>query len=962
MGADRRPHEGGSPLEAVMRWLAAGATRWPRAVVGWAVTLAVLAVLVTTFRLGFKTSRLDLLNPRSAYNQRWLAYLDEFGEDDDVLVVVDGPSSTEVTAAIDDLGDRLTCESNLFFDLLYRPDFATARSKGLHHLPPETLARIERRLAEIEPVLAGQWQGLGVAALLRAAVERTQFAARPLQPSDAFASPDAAALADNSFNELTVLLVGMTAALHDAKYQSPWPTLLSPHELPKFDDERLLADDGRLGFLLVKLRKDESQFTGNAPALGRLRAIVADASRLHGRVRIGLTGMPVLENDEMQSSQKDMMRASIMSLFGVAALFMAGFGGWRYPALCVLTLLIGMAWSFAYVTLAVGHLNILSVSFGVILIGLGIDFGIHFVAGYLQRRPNAADSRVALIDTAGGVGPGIITGGVTTAIAFFTAALTQFTGVAELGVIAGGGILLCVLAAVVVLPAMMQWMDRNREASRLPAILPIGDLFQPLQKHPAVSLMIGMAPVVLLAGGIFWLEFDHNLLNLQSPRLESVRLEHELIERADQSVWFALSMARDVEEVQRRKAAFAKLPTVDRVEEVASLAAADVPTKMSAIQRISRRLASLPDDSPAIEKPSAAGLRAIAEELRGRLNRFAGQLEQTSRDGSAFDGADSETSTDPTLGGLKSAEAAADALVARLHSMPAEQVESRIAEFQQRAASELLDGLRQMRAAANPDPPALADLPESIAHRFVGKNGTHLLRIYAAGNVWDMDRLTEFVRDIESVDPRVTGHPVQTYYASRQMQRSYVHAAIYALLAVGITLMLDFRSIRSSLLAMIPVSLGMIQLFGLLGIMGMPLNPANLIVLPLILGIGIDDGVHVVHEFRNQKGRYRLGNATATAIVITSATTMIGFGCMMFAEHRGIRSLGQVLTLGVFCCLVTSLVVLPAILRLLTSRREDGSDAEPVDSTSQVDDENQPRVEESSNIRERIQPRRVSRS
>ncbi|MCA9163143.1 MAG: MMPL family transporter, partial [Planctomycetales bacterium] len=385
MGADRRPHEGGSPLEAVLRWMAAGVTRWPRAVVGCAVTLAVLAVLVTTFRLGFKTSRLDLLNPRSAYNQRWLAYLDEFGEDDDVLVVVDGPSATEVTAAVDDLGDRLARKSNLFFDLLYRPDFAEARSKGLHYLPLRTLVRIERRLAEIEPVLTGQRQGLGATALLQAAVERSQSAALPLVSSDPRASLEVAASDDTSLDELTLLLRGMTASLDDdARYESPWPTLVSPSELPKFEDERILADDGRLGFLLVKLRKDESQFTGNAPALGRLRAIVADASRLHGRVRIGLTGMPVLENDEMQSSQKDMMRASVLSLFGVAALFMAGFGGWRYPALCVLTLLVGMAWSFAYVTLAVGHLNILSVSFGVILIGLGIDFGIHFVAGYLQ--------------------------------------------------------------------------------------------------------------------------------------------------------------------------------------------------------------------------------------------------------------------------------------------------------------------------------------------------------------------------------------------------------------------------------------------------------------------------------------------------------------------------------------------------------------------------------------------------
>jgi predicted RND superfamily exporter protein len=175
------------------------------------------------------------------------------------------------------------------------------------------------------------------------------------------------------------------------------------------------------------------------------------------------------------------------------------------------------------------------------------------------------------------------------------------------------------------------------------------------------------------------------------------------------------------------------------------------------------------------------------------------------------------------------------------------------------------------------------------------------------------------VQAAERIDPQVTGHPVQTYYASRQMQQSYLHAAIYSLLAVAIVLMLDFRSVRFTLLAMVPLGFGVLQLAGLLGILNIPLNPANMIVLPLILGIGIDDGVHVVHDFLRQRGAYRISNSTASAVVITSATTMIGFGSMMFSHHQGLRTLGQVLTLGVFCCLVSSLLVLPPLLSCLRS-------------------------------------------
>jgi len=174
--------------------------------------------------------------------------------------------------------------------------------------------------------------------------------------------------------------------------------------------------------------------------------------------------------------------------------------------------------------------------------------------------------------------------------------------------------------------------------------------------------------------------------------------------------------------------------------------------------------------------------------------------------------------------------------------------------------------------------------------------------------------MEQFVADVRSVDPRATGNPLQTYEASRQMKRSYVQAAWYALAAILLVLYLDFRTIRHTMLAMLPVGLGMLQLFGILGILEIAINPANMIVLPLILGIGIDDGVHVVHDFRRRSGAYRMSPSTASAVLITSLTTMVGFGSLMIASHQGLQSLGRVLTIGVSCCLFTSLVMLPALL------------------------------------------------
>jgi predicted RND superfamily exporter protein len=215
----------------------------------------------------------------------------------------------------------------------------------------------------------------------------------------------------------------------------------------------------------------------------------------------------------------------------------------------------------------------------------------------------------------------------------------------------------------------------------------------------------------------------------------------------------------------------------------------------------------------------------------------------------------------------------------------------------------------------------LADLPRPIAERYVSSSGKFLVRVYAKGHIWDMDALKRFVADVESVDPHVTGHPVQTFYASRHMQKSYVQSSLYSLLCVVGVLMFDYRSIKHTALAMLPLLLGVVQMLGLMGLLDIPFNPANMIALPLILGMGVEDGVHLVHEFRRQKGRFQLGNSTAMAVMLTSATTISGFACMIIARHQGLRSLGQILTFGMTTCMVVTLYSLPALLRWMTRHR-----------------------------------------
>jgi predicted RND superfamily exporter protein len=199
----------------------------------------------------------------------------------------------------------------------------------------------------------------------------------------------------------------------------------------------------------------------------------------------------------------------------------------------------------------------------------------------------------------------------------------------------------------------------------------------------------------------------------------------------------------------------------------------------------------------------------------------------------------------------------------------------------------------------------------------VGSSGRHLLKIYGRGDIWNFAALERFVRDVRSVDARATGNPLQAYEASLEMKRSYEQAGLSALAVIMVVLWLDFRSLSHALLAALPLALGMAQTLGLMGLAGIDLNPANLIGIPLILGIAVDYGVHIVHDALERPGPYRISASTANSVLVDALTTILGFGALMVASHRGLESLGRVLTIGVTTCTVTSLVFLPALLALL---------------------------------------------
>jgi uncharacterized protein len=860
--------------------------RFPVFTLSLAVGLSVACAIYAFGHLSYKTNRLDLLNPKSDHNRLWIEYVKEFGDEDDAVIVVEGPGRDQVVPVLEELSTALGREKQLFHAVLHEVDLSKIRAKGLHYLPADQLKGINQYLDEAVPIVTGDWSRLQVGKLVGGNAQLLQAAAAGAQGVD----PNfALQRLDRTINSL---LAQFGTQPH---YLSPLPGMPDALAvLSELGTEYFVAKEGRMGFVLLRIAVAKDELAGGSEAVSSLRELIADIELRHPNVKIGLTGLPIMENDEMQSSQSSMLWGSMLSLLGVVVIVIAGFGGVRHALLANIVLLIGTGWAFGYAAIAVGHLNILSITFTATLIGVGIDYGTYYVSRYLQFRREGKNCEDSLLTTTRVAGPAILTGAMTTVVAFFATGTTNFTGIAELGIIAGGGILLCALAQLFVLPPLVRVVDESRLGLRLPKPVPVHKGIGLLMKAPRLIMMVAVVVTITASWGANRLWYDYNLLNMQPEGQESVELEKRLLSECDQSVWYALSFSDSREELLKRKAKFLKLPTVERTEEIASLLTSDDDLKRPIIANIASRLATLPERPPLIAVDPLDDLGAVLAHTQELIERNPNAVNCA-----------------------RHLELLRDAM----RRLTASDCYAKLSQFQQQVAGDLLSRLHTLRAVANPEPPQLTDLSSSLVSRFVGQNGKFLLKIYGRGDIWNMDALTRFVQEVRSVDPRATGNPLQTYECSLEMKRSYQYATLLSVIVIFCVLYIDFRNLKHVALAAIPQFMGIAVTFGLLGYMNTPLNPANLIAVPIILGIGVDYSVYIVHEFLEQKGRYRMSPGTAVAVTVDSLTTLIGYGSLLIASHRGLQSLGRVLTIAVTFCTLMSVVALPAFLTWISRKR-----------------------------------------
>ena len=895
-----------------------------------AVAFAALGAGYAAHSLKLETSKFHLLPLHQRYAVLYKNYAEDFGQLEDIVVVVEGPEIETSTAYAARLAGVLRQGALGTARISYRVDASRLEAHGLLYLPLDTLRRTLETVASQEELL-GDFAATPTLDRLVTGVNQSvggMFLPGVLGPGDSDEPTPAPA------GLLRDLLAQMSERIDGGPYRSPWANLIAAPTLAP-DAGYFLSHDRRLLYVVIDLVDVPRAFATEHAAILAIRGAIAKLRQEFPSVQAGVTGAPALFSDELSAATRDGQIASVLALLLTLGLLMLAFRRLVTSCAMLVVLALSLGWSLGVITLLVGELTIFSMMFVSVVIGLGSDYGIFFLFRYREERVLGLTLVGALERTAARCGPGILLGALTAAVTFYILTIAEFRGIRDFGFISGTAILLAFLSMLTVFPAAVLLLDRWKA----PRLVPIAgrpdtprspDLKAVERRQlqiPALEWLVRfprtiVTATILLTAASLWaaprVGFDYNMLNLQADGTESVVWERKAAAAAGRSVFAALSTATSLPELEDRQAAFQRLPTVSDVQSVLSV----LPDRQSEKMAVLQRLGDVAD-SIRVGAPRPLDLRALTlalETLKRRLDVVSGH-------------SSSEEPPEEILAIARTTSA----LLVRLKAREGGPVEVALADYQARLATDFAQQWHRLQLAARPEPLTLGDLPEELQRKFIGKSGRLLLQVYSRLDLWDGPSQARFVEELRTVDPDVTGQPVVAYESTRLIERTFRLGLAYAFALVGGIAALMIRRVRETVLAMVPLILGTLWTVGIMQLAGLKFNLVNVWALPLIIGSAAEYGVNIVLRSLESEahgdGR-RLARSTVMGVVFNGLTTMAGFGSLLVAHHRGVWSLGLLLVIGSATTLIASLVVLPTLVRLGGERRRSSAEHSPVVATA----------------------------
>lgn len=603
-------------------------------------------------------------------------------------------------------------------------------------------------------------------------------------------------------------------------------------------------------------------------------------------VRVRLTGPVPLADDELASlSERVGLIATLMVLFILGSLWLA-LRSWRMISCVLVTMVMGLAITTALGLVTIGTFNIISVAFIPLFVGIGVDFAIQFSVRYRAERYHHGNLDEALKRAGVNIGVSLSLAAAATAVAFFSFLPTNYAGVAQLGLIAGMGIVVAFGLAVTLLPALLK-LVRPRAESRETGFISLAVVDELLGRNRRVVLVVFALLAVLAASALPFLRFDFNPMNLRNDKLESVATLQDLTKDPQTSPNTIDVLAPSLAKARLLVPRLEALPEVDQVLTIESFIPRHQTEKLALISNAAMLLDTTLD--PFFVKPAPTDAETVAS-----LRTTAKALQALA-------------TADPSASGL------ATRFAATLDKLSAGQPALR-----HNASQAIIPGfnalLGQLRGLLHPHSVSLDSIPADFKRDWIAPNGeVHIVVMPKANADADDNRaLAAFGRAVLSIAPNATGVPISIRAWGSTIVGAFAEAAILSFIALVILLTLVLRNARDVVLALLPLILAGMLTLATCVVIGLPLNYANIIALPLLLGLGVSFDIYFVMANR-QGQRHFLQSSLARAVIFSAATTATGFGALWVSSHPGTASMGELLLISLGWTLVCVLFFLPAL-------------------------------------------------
>ncbi len=868
-------------MKRTEKWLAAWwrlLDRYGLALAAGVLGLSLLAAIYTANHLGLNTRTSEMFAPDLPFRVAKERLNAEFPQQNNRIIAVlefGGPEKNRAMAG--EFAARLAEHEQVIGEVFYHEEEDFLVRHGLLYADTGELETYANRLAEAQPFLSALIGDPTLRGLFR---RLTQVLTREEGLDSTAADKFLAATA-----------TAMDAAVAGRPHTFSWEAFL-----------REDGDDAPSALLLfIRPRMDFSRLLPAGTAMEVVRSTADELIAETGTPgRIRLTGDVALGYEEMQAAKQGSLRAAPLAFGLVALILYLGLRSPRLIAASLISLACGLALTAGLATLLVGTLNMISLAFAVLYIGLGVDHAVHFSLFYRNRVTEGVSNRAALEEAVRKIGGALALCSATTSIGFFAFVFTDFQGVSELGIIAGSGMLVSLAVSLTLLPVFLKFFPVRAKLRKDPGAVPRGDsgvgrlLYLPEKYERPIriaSLVLGAAALFVLPH----LAFDTDPLNLRDRHSESVDTLFDLVDRERISPWTIELLVDDPGEAREAAARLGDIPGVARVVSLHRFLPDNQEEKLEKVSSLALILGGMfPEPGSRTPEVTAAGRIGALSESRSAL-------------------AESEVAANPVRQRFRES---LDRFLAALADRPDGERNELLARLERSLLETFPAAMENLRLSLEADFVEPGDLPESIARRWANEAGLHRIQVFPDPALRSHEELRSFARRIRSAYPEATGDLIVNIESGRVVTRAFREAFFYALAAILLILAVYTRSWRDTGLILLPLALSAALTGACMVLLDIPLNFANVIALPLLLGYGIDNGIHVLHRHRiMEPGEPFLGTSTARAALLATLTTIFSFGTLIVSPHAGTASMGIVLTLGLAFTLPATLLVLPAFLQ-----------------------------------------------